>query len=73
VEALAQAILNRLLHEPTLRMKELRDGRTHARMALVRELFGLQDEGSAQQPAARGTEAPQSQGGLAEVRELRRR
>jgi glutamyl-tRNA reductase len=73
VEALAQAILNRLLHEPTLRMKELRDGRTHARMALVRELFGLQDEGSAQQPAARGTEAAQSQGGLAEVRELRRR
>jgi hypothetical protein len=42
-------------------------------MALVRELFGLQDEGSAQQPAARGTEAAQSQGGLAEVRELRRR
>ena len=42
VEALARAVSNRLLHEPTLRMKELRDDRVHARMALVRELFGLE-------------------------------
>ncbi len=41
VDALARAIVNRLLHEPTVRMKELRDDRVHARMALVRELFGL--------------------------------
>jgi glutamyl-tRNA reductase len=33
VEGLAKAIVNRLLHEPTLRMKELGDGRVHARMA----------------------------------------
>jgi glutamyl-tRNA reductase len=42
VEAIARTIVNRLLHEPTLRMKELRDDRVHARMALVRELFGLE-------------------------------
>ncbi len=41
VDALARALVNRLLHEPTLRMKELRDDRVHARMALVRELFAL--------------------------------
>jgi glutamyl-tRNA reductase len=66
VDAMARAILNRLLHEPTLRMKELRDDRVHARMALVRELFGLaadsEDSRLADDPAP-----------LAEVRELRRR
>ena len=41
VDAIARAIVNRLLHEPTVRMKELRDDRVHARMALVRDLFGL--------------------------------
>jgi glutamyl-tRNA reductase len=78
VEALARSIVNRLLHEPTTRMRELRDDRVHARMALVRELFGLDteevatDQGvrSAHDPAAPpATERQQ----LAEVRELRRR
>ena len=41
VEAMSRAIVNRLLHHPTLRIKELRDDRVHARMALVRDLFGL--------------------------------
>jgi glutamyl-tRNA reductase len=41
VRAIARTIVNRLLHEPTTRMKELRDDRVHARMALVRDLFGL--------------------------------
>jgi glutamyl-tRNA reductase len=41
VDAVARAVVNRLLHEPTLQMKEMRDDRVHARMALVRELFGL--------------------------------
>ncbi len=41
VEAISRAIVNRLLHHPTLRIKELRDDRVHARMALVRDLFGL--------------------------------
>jgi glutamyl-tRNA reductase len=42
VEAIARALVNRLLHEPTVRMKELADDRVHARMALVRELFALE-------------------------------
>jgi glutamyl-tRNA reductase len=41
VDALAHAVVTRLLHEPTLRMKELRGDRVHARMQLVRELFAL--------------------------------
>jgi hypothetical protein len=35
-------VVNRLLHRPTLRMKERLDDRVHARMALVRDLFGLE-------------------------------
>jgi glutamyl-tRNA reductase len=65
IDALAQAIVNRLLHEPTLKMKELRDGRVHARMALVRDLFGLAADAE--------PEAPAGAAQLAEVRELRRR
>jgi glutamyl-tRNA reductase len=66
VEALAQAIVNRMLHHPTLRLRELRDDRVHARMALIRDLFGLKVETSsdAERPAAEP---------LAEVRELRPR
>ena len=74
VDAIAQAIVNRLLHEPTLKMKELRDGRVHARMALVRDLFGLAQEevaaDGAQGADAKPLAAPER---LAEVRELRRR
>jgi glutamyl-tRNA reductase len=40
-EAIARTVVNRLLHEPTLRMKEIGDDRAHARMAVVRDLFGL--------------------------------
>ena len=65
VDALARALVNRLLHDPTARMKELRDDRVHARMALVRELFGLE--------TLAPTEAAAEPEELAEVRELRRR
>ena len=64
VDAVAKAIVNRLLHEPTLQMREMRDGRVHARMALVRDLFGL----SAAEQALAGERDQQ----LAEVRELPR-
>ncbi len=47
VDAIARAIVNRLLHDPTARLKELRDDRVHARMALVRDLFGLEVESDA--------------------------
>jgi len=64
IDALARAIVSRLLHDPTLRMKEMRDDRVHARMALVRDLFGLgaPEDGLAQ--------SPEQPGELAEVREL---
>jgi glutamyl-tRNA reductase len=44
VDAVARAIVNRLLHDPTARLRELRDDRVHARAALVRDLFALEDE-----------------------------
>jgi len=69
VDALARAIVNRLLHEPTLQMKAMHDDRIHARMAVIRELFGLSvDEGvpAADEPA----DMPEEE--LAQVRELRR-
>jgi glutamyl-tRNA reductase len=72
VEGLARAIVNRLLHEPTLKMKELQDGRVHSRMALVRELFGLETDEVPGEGAAPRT-ARAAAGELAEVRELRRR
>ncbi len=65
VQAISRAIVNRLLHHPTLRIKELRDDRVHARMALVQDLFGLNvDDG----PAMR--DAPVEAQDLAEIRKL---
>ncbi len=42
VSSLAQAIVNRLLHHPTARLRELRDDHMHARLAIVRDLFDLE-------------------------------
>jgi glutamyl-tRNA reductase len=78
VDALSQAIVNRLLHHPTARLRELQDDRVHARMALIRDLFGLEVEASsevaapADARAAAGSSdaAPEP---LAEVRALRPR
>jgi len=66
VEAITRAVVNRLLHEPTLRMKELRDDRVHARMALVRDLFGLAEA----EEAFAGDSSPEQEP-LAEVAEVR--
>ena len=66
VQALAGAIVNRLLHAPTARIKELRDDRVHARMQLIRELFGLEGE-------PEGLPGAEPEEKLAEVRELRQR
>lgn len=63
VEALAQALVNRILHEPTLRMKQMADERVHQRMQVVRELFGLEE-------TVEGVDAQQP---LADVTPLRRR
>jgi len=44
IEAMAQSVASRLLHEPTIRMKSLADGESHRRLAILRELFGLEEE-----------------------------
>jgi len=68
IDALARAVVNRLMHEPTIRMKELRDDRVHARMQLVRELFALEDdEGTL---ISEPESVPDPDAGLAEVRSL---
>jgi glutamyl-tRNA reductase len=51
VEALARAAVNRLLHEPTVRVKALEGDQRHARLQLLRELFGLEESGAALQDA----------------------
>jgi glutamyl-tRNA reductase len=68
VDAIARAIVNRILHHPTARMKELRDDRVHARMALVRDLFDLDvADGALDEPIA------ETHDDLAEVRRLPQR
>ncbi len=67
VDALARAIVNRLLHDPTARMKELRDDRVHARMAIVRDLFGLAQDGGEFDRAQAEFEAAEP---VAEIRAL---
>jgi glutamyl-tRNA reductase len=41
VEAIARAVVGRLLHEPTIRLKGLDAERSHGAVKLLRELFGL--------------------------------
>jgi glutamyl-tRNA reductase len=64
IEAIARAVMSRLLHEPTIRLRSLAGDRGHASLELVRELFDLNEDAS----------SPQEQSGkLAEVHDLRRR
>jgi glutamyl-tRNA reductase len=61
VETLARAVVNRLLHEPTMRVKGLEAEQRHARLQLLRELLGLEETHAAADTAS------------AEVRSLRPR
>jgi glutamyl-tRNA reductase len=61
VEAIARALMSRLLHEPTIRLRSLGGDRGHASLEIVRELFGLRED-----PAA----GEQQQNELAEVHDL---
>jgi glutamyl-tRNA reductase len=67
IEAIARAVMARLLHEPTIRLRGLEDQHGgaggHAALELVRELFGLREDAAPEQP---GEE-------LAEVHDLQRR
>jgi len=49
IEAIARAVMSRLLHEPTIRLRSLSEERGHASLELVRELFGLREEESSPQ------------------------
>ncbi|HEX4438205.1 MAG TPA: glutamyl-tRNA reductase [Solirubrobacteraceae bacterium] len=62
VGEIARAVMSRLLHEPTIRLRSLDGDRGHASLELVRELFGLLD----------GAE-PETSEELAEVHDLQRR
>jgi glutamyl-tRNA reductase len=64
VDAIAKAVLNRLLHEPTIRLRSLSEERGHASLQLVRELFGLDGE------PRRDTGAKDVEEKLAEVRSI---
>jgi glutamyl-tRNA reductase len=63
-EAIARSVMQRLLHEPTIRLK-VDEGGGHGRQQLLRELFGLED-GS--QPEADAADVGQDN-----VRPLKRR
>jgi glutamyl-tRNA reductase len=61
VEAIARAVMSRLLHEPTIRLRSMGADRGHASLELVRELFGLREDATAEErPSAK----------LAEVHDL---
>ena len=47
VEAIARAVMGRLLHEPTIRLRSLSSDRGHASLEIVRELFGLREDAPA--------------------------
>jgi glutamyl-tRNA reductase len=67
VEAIARSVMNRLLHEPTLRLRTMTEGRSHGRLQIMRELFGLEG-------APEADEAIEPVGGERDnVRELPRR
>jgi glutamyl-tRNA reductase len=59
VEAIARAIVGRLLHEPTIRLRSLSEERGHASLQLVRELFGLDTtQGGTSHEGAQASDGP---------------
>lgn len=64
IDAIARAVMSRLLHEPTIRLRSFSEERGHGTLELVRELFALSTEAAA--PAG-------GDSGLAEVHDLRSR
>ncbi len=68
-EAIARAVMTRLLHEPTIRLRSLSQASSHGTLQLARELFGLHED-SASEGDGQGAGAEQQ---LAEVHQLPRR
>jgi glutamyl-tRNA reductase len=57
IEAVARAVMQRLLHEPTVRLKSTDDNAAgHARQQLLRELFGIDEAAPAADEATAGGE-----------------
>jgi glutamyl-tRNA reductase len=81
VEAIARAVMSRLLHEPTIRLRSLSEDRGHASLELVRELFGLRTtKGTGRQAGedaspglGEAQDDQQAPAELAEVHHLRQR
>jgi glutamyl-tRNA reductase len=67
VEAIARAVANRLLHEPTIRLRGAGDARSHSTLQVARELFGLDEA------AAPAVPAKEELGAADNVRSLDRR
>lgn len=67
VDAIARSVMNRLLHEPTLHLRTLADARSHGRLQITRELFGLEGAPDAEPVDEAGVE------GRENVRPLPRR
>jgi glutamyl-tRNA reductase len=68
IDAIARAVMQRLLHEPTIRLKGLSEqgGSGHGRLQIVRELFGLEG-------APDGEAVPAPPGEVHEIAERRGR
>jgi glutamyl-tRNA reductase len=66
IEAVARAVMQRLLHEPTIRLKTPDEAHAHGRQQLLLELFGLEEGSAAAEPPA--VDAPADN-----VRHLKRR
>jgi glutamyl-tRNA reductase len=66
IEALARAVMGRLLHEPTIRLKSLDTERRHGSIELMRDLFALRNDDAGNQG-----EAPAADDVRDNVRELR--
>jgi glutamyl-tRNA reductase len=71
VEAIARAVMSRLLHEPTIRLRSLGEDRGHASLELVRELFGLREDDGADELSTERAGGLSNE--LAEVHDLRDR
>ena len=73
IEAVARAVMSRLLHEPTIRLRSLSEERGHASLELVRELFGLRDDEPAESADRTEQQDRIAPAQLAEVHDLQRR
>jgi glutamyl-tRNA reductase len=73
VEALARAVVGRLLHEPTIRLRSLDAERVHGSIELLRDLFALRGDGAARAAGdgVAGDGAPARGDAHDNVRELR--